>query len=237
MYAYAVLSHTSAAEYDDLPLVRRPDERHLTVPRACRPSVGPDVHIWWADLKPSEVRRMADPPPGSTAFVTAPTRTVLDCARYLPFREALVVADAAVRRGLTTRSALRRRASRMRGPGSPAARQVAEHVDRRSESPLESMQRGLHILFGFGDLVPQVLIEAAGVRLRADFADVRRKIVVETEGATHRTPTGLAADVRRYTALAVDGWLVVRFTWAQVVFDPAYVVSVLRAAYAARPRS
>ena len=68
---------------------------------------------------------------------------------------------------------------------------------------------------------------------RADFADRHRKIIVETEGGTHRL--SLTSDARRYSSLALDGWLVLRFTWAQVWYEPAYVLSVLRRAYASRP--
>ena len=123
----------------------------------------------------------------------------------------------------------------MRGPGSPAARQVADLVDGRAESPLESLQRALHAIRGFVDLEPQVTIHVRGATYRADFADRRRKILVECEGSTHRTSGGLTSDARRYSALALDGWLVLRFTWAQVVYDPEYVLRTILAAYATRP--
>lgn len=38
--------------------------------------------------------------------VTSPPRTVADCARWLPFDEALAVADSAMRAGLTRRDLL-----------------------------------------------------------------------------------------------------------------------------------
>ena len=220
-----VLSHTSAAQCYELPLVTPPDVIHVTIARVRRPGGRPGVHLWWADLQPWEI--------ADGQQVTAPVRTVLDCARCLPMGEALVIADAAVARGLTTAGALRRRARRMRGPGSPAARRIAEAVDGRSESPLESLQRTLHVVWGFVDLEPQVVIRSGGMTYRADFADLKRKIIVETEGSVHRL--SLTSDARRYTSLALDGWLVLRFTWAQVVYDPAYVLDVLTRAYASRP--
>ena len=202
-----VLSHTSAAQCYDLPLVTPPDVIHVTIARPRRPGSRPGVHLWWADLQPWEI--------GDGQQVTAPVRTVLDCARCLSMGEALVIADAAVARGLTTAGAFDGAPARMRGPGSPAARRVAEAVDGRSESPLESLQRTLHVVWGFVDLEPQVVIRSGGMTYRADFADLKRKIIVETEGSVHRL--SLTSDARRYTALALDGWLVLRFTWAQVV--------------------
>jgi very-short-patch-repair endonuclease len=94
------------------------------------------------------------------------------------------------------------------------------------------MQRALHIVWGFDDLEPQVKICVGGATYWADFADRKRKILVECEGSTHRTSSALSWDARRFSALALDGWLILRFTWAHVVHDPMYVVSAIRAAYA-----
>jgi very-short-patch-repair endonuclease len=44
----------------------------------------------------------------------------------------------------------------------------------------------------------------------------------------------LRRDARRYDAFAVRGWLVLRFTWEDVMFDQAWVRSTLQAAVAER---
>jgi very-short-patch-repair endonuclease len=97
------------------------------------------------------------------------------------------------------------------------------------------LQRALHIVWGFDSLEPQVEIRVGEMTYRADFADRERKILVECEGATHRTSAAQTWDARRFTALTLDGWFVLRFTWAHVVYDPAYVLASLSADYAARP--
>lgn len=37
----------------------------------------------------------------------------------------------------------------------------------------------------------------------------------------------LRRDARRYDQLVVDGWLVLRFSWEDVMFDPEFVRDVL----------
>ena len=71
--------------------------------------------------------------------VTSPARTVIDCARTLPPRDALAIVDAALRSGRVTPAALGAALERSRGwPGAPLARRVVGLADGRRESPLES---------------------------------------------------------------------------------------------------
>ena len=42
----------------------------------------------------------------------------------------------------------------------------------------------------------------------------------------------LARDARRYNLLVADGWIVLRFSWEDVMFDPDYVRDVLVAVVA-----
>lgn len=73
--------------------------------------------------------------------VTTPLRTVLDCARDLPFSEALAVADSALRAGMVDLAQLRKRAGGLRGPGAMRARRLAEHADGRAVNAVESVVR------------------------------------------------------------------------------------------------
>ncbi len=58
-------------------------------------------------------------------------------------------------------------------------------------------------------------------------------MVVETDGAAvHRTRRAFEADRRRDARLTAAGWRVLRFTWRQVVDDPAHVLTVLAATLA-----
>jgi very-short-patch-repair endonuclease len=42
----------------------------------------------------------------------------------------------------------------------------------------------------------------------------------------------LRSDARRYNRLVVDGWIVLRFAWEDVMFDPDYIHGVLVAVMA-----
>ena len=48
----------------------------------------------------------------------------------------------------------------------------------------------------------------------------------------HGDRAALRRDARRYNLLVVDGWIVLRFAWEDVMFDPAYVREVLVAVVA-----
>jgi hypothetical protein len=72
-------------------------------------------------------------------LVTSASRTVADCLRTLPGRDALAVADAALHRGLATEAGVLEVLHRQSGwPGVSVARQVFKLADFRRESPLES---------------------------------------------------------------------------------------------------
>jgi hypothetical protein len=75
----------------------------------------------------------------NAVLLTSADRTVADCLRTLPGRDALAVADAALHRGLATEAGVLENLHRQSGwPGVGVARQVFKLADFRRESPLES---------------------------------------------------------------------------------------------------
>lgn len=58
-------------------------------------------------------------------------------------------------------------------------------------------------------------------RWRFDFANLDLKIAVEIEGGVHRLSDRFAGDLSKYNAAALDGWLLLRFSPAQVMGDEA----------------
>lgn len=74
------------------------------------------------------------------------------------------------------------------------------------------------------DVEPQVQI---GV-YRVDLGDRRLRLVIEADSwEWHAGPDEFAADVRRYTTLVRIGARVLRFSYREVMGDPAYVAAVL----------
>lgn len=161
---------------------------------------------------------------------TSRERTLLDCLRSLPFAEALAVADSALREGFASGSldALARDA---RGPGSAQVRTVASVADARAANPFESALRAICLEVDGLDVEPQVSIYDPRWLGRPDLVDRRLRMVLEADSFEwHGDRAALARDARRYNDLAVAGWLVLRFTWEDVMFHGDRVRAVLEAA-------
>ena len=78
---------------------------------------------------------------------------------------------------------------------------------------------------------PQRLITSVNPWVRPDLVDEDLRIVIEADSfAWHGDRAALRRDARRYDQLVVDGWIVLRFSWEDVMFDPEWVRSVMVAA-------
>ncbi|MGI8523535.1 MAG: DUF559 domain-containing protein [Nocardioides sp.] len=162
--------------------------------------------------------------------MTTPLRTVVDCAKRLPFAEALAVADSALRSGTLTRAELVRAAGLVRGRGATQANRVVRVASGDAANPFESGLRAIVIEFPELQVEPQREVRTPGRRWHPDLVDERRRVVLEADSFTfHTGKEAHARDCVRYNALVLAGWLVLRFTWEQVMTSPAYVRSVLRA--------
>lgn len=207
----------SAAAHHGWPMKTQPPvpevavnpRRHLTVEQRA------GVRIVWMPVADDDV----------AAGVTGALRTVIDCARHLPFDEALAIADSALRAGAVSRAELD--AVRVRGAGAAAVRRVLRHADRRAANPFESVLRALCIVAGLG-VVPQQSIDLGTGTVHPDLVVPDLRVVLEADSWTfHATRGAHARDCARYNLLVVNGWRVLRFTWEQVMLDQAYVRWVL----------
>jgi Protein of unknown function (DUF559) len=74
-----------------------------------------------------------------------------------------------------------------------------------------------------------------GVAYMADFMWREQRLIVETDGwNSHGTRLAFEDDRRRDRLLRLAGWEVVRFTWREVVEEPAEVVATIRRLLALR---
>jgi hypothetical protein len=211
-----VASHASAAAIHGWEIGTQPDRPAIIVPRnrkvEPRRRLGLDVR--WRDLEPHEY----------DGRVTSPHRTVIDCARDLPFPEALAVADSALRHGDVDPDELTKRALALPSTGRTEALHVVGHASPLAANPFESLLRGIAVGVPGLDLQPQVWIQERGFRGRPDLVDRERRIIVEAESFEfHGKRKALKRDCERYTALVIRGWRVVRFAWEHVMFEPDYV--------------
>lgn len=222
----ATLSHLSAAQHHGWAVKTVPIDAWITVRRKrhLRPEQLAGVRPRWADLRSGD----------ACQGVTTPLRTVVDCARVLPFDEALAVADSALRAGSVTRVELTQAAAGLRGTGSRQARRVARFADSRAANPFESVLRALAIDEGF-DLTPQLELAAPGLYAVVDLGSEELRLAVEADGFEHHgTRRGLRKDCRRHTELAVFQYSSLRFSFEDVMGEQAWVRWALRSWRAGR---
>ncbi len=157
----AVVSHISAAVLHGLPVWAVLLGRvHLTRNRRSGARKGRQVVLHSAALRDDEIVVV------DGIRVTSVARTLIDLGCTLPMAQAVVLGDAALRRGATTRSELERQLSVAAGrPGSRSAGRMVAAADGRSESPGESRSR---LLIAAGELpIPRVASRSSHARGRS----------------------------------------------------------------------
>ncbi|GAA4669161.1 hypothetical protein [Nocardioides nanhaiensis] len=186
------LSHLSAALHHGWSVLLVPPVPQVTVPRYRRlsPERRRDVELRWATLESDEVRDGA----------TTPDRTLGDCLRHLPAREALAVADSALRSGYS-HARLARVTAELRGTGAPAARSIAARADGRAANPFESALRAVCLEVAGLRVRPQVSLHGREFLGRPDLVDVHLRIVLEADSFTwHGDKASLEHDACRSIA-------------------------------------
>jgi len=217
-----VLCLTSAALHHGWAVKAVPAQPHVSVPRNRKLSAErrQGVRVHWRTWAAEDVNGM----------VTGVEATLLQCLTQLPFDEALAVADSALREGVPP-STLRRVAMTARGPGAPQARRVAREARPDAANPFESVLRAISLDVPGLRLVPQLLVALPDRDVYPDLVDVDLAILAEADSfAWHGDRAALVRDAHRYNQMAVAGWLVLRFSWEQVMLQPEVVRAVLVAA-------
>ncbi len=215
-----VASHLSAAAHWGWPVKTPPTQPSVTVPRKRRvdPRRRQGVTVRWRDL----------PGDSCDGHVTTRVQTVLDCARDLPFDEALAVADSALRDRYVDRAMLLGATDELPVRVRRRVRRVIEAADSLADNPFESVLRAFALEAGL-DVSPQLAVQAGTSTFYPDLVDTGRRCVLEAESfAHHGHRKALRKDCRRYTLLAVHGWRVIRFSWEDVMHDPTYVRACLQ---------
>lgn len=199
-----LLTCHSALEYYSLPELPHPGAVHVAIPSSrgrVRPLAGVVVH-----------REPARWPPGMSPPVAPPRLLVarmLRCAEEIP---AVVVADAALRRGLVSRAEL---AAMLRSnrSGGPLGRRRLARCREKARSPIESIAR--LELEDAGHSV-EVGVDVPGVGEVDMLVDDR--LLVETDGYQFHSSKGdWSNDRRREQGLIAQGRLWVRLTYDDVM--------------------
>jgi hypothetical protein len=204
--------------------VPAPSRTEVTIPPNVRRSRA-QVHVTGAPLEPCDI--WVKPRNGVQLPVTSPLRTAFDLARSLPCDDAVVNLDELFHRRLAKLAALVRYIAAHRGwRGVAAARQVAELVEPRTRSRMESRFRLLMIRAALAPAPGVVLRDGSGDFIaEADYL-LAPRLVVEYDGLNHRER--LIDDDRRQNRLSANGYTVLRFTYPDIVETPDRTVDLIK---------
>jgi very-short-patch-repair endonuclease len=232
----AVVSHQSAALLHGIDLIAGPTYDVTITGRAAGGRKGTaGVHLYTTPLPLDQVMRKLGLP------VTTAARTVIDVARTMTFTDGVVAADAAIRKGLTSKSQLRAvLATGSRRTGMIQARRVVEFASGLAESVLESIARVAFDQLGLPAPQLQVWIQDAKGEIigRVDFYWEEHRTIAEVDGAMKYDidPGRARAQLRRDKRLRDAGYEVVHFTWRDITARSAEVAASIRAAFRAAAR-
>jgi very-short-patch-repair endonuclease len=169
---------------------------------------------------------------------TTPACTFLHLAARLPRSTLIGLGDAMLRMRLVTPVGLTHELSAHVGRrGSRQARDLLPLLSAAAESVMESALRLL--LIDGGLPCPEInvnIYDWFGTHIaRVDLLYRSQKVIVEYDGDQHRTSRQqFATDVERLSKLAAAGYLVLRFTAADVLGRPHYVLATVKATLASR---
>jgi REase_MTES_1575 len=217
----AALSHTTALAVWGLRDFTLP--MHVTVDQSVRRSGSADVvahrRLHFAPTSPQCVERHG-------LIVTGIPRSLVDSWPLLPQEERRPFVVEVARRRLTTATGLQDALDER--PNVAGHRLLAQTIDLIADgcqSELEVL--GVLNVFRHASLprsVGQYKFRAGGVFFDLDRAWPEAKLAVELDGARHHTsPEDRERDLARDAALAAAGWIVLRFTYAEVRRNPGRV--------------
>jgi very-short-patch-repair endonuclease len=165
--------------------------------------------------------------------LTSLERTIIDCARLLPFELGVIVADSGLAHG-ADQDALRRLVAEGRGTrGIRRVREVLAAADGRAESPAETRFRLLLDEWNLPEAELQLWISTTGGRERVDFGWSSRRLVIEVHGYAKYFDYGppdekIAAQQAREARLVATGWRVLNIYWPELD-DPETLRARVRA--------
>jgi hypothetical protein len=200
--------------------------RHLRIQRE-----HPQIHES-KDLAPDDVVTVEGIP------TTGAVRTVVDVGATASSRYVEHCLDTGLRLGLFQLGDVKAFVKRVARPGRNGIGKIRPLLDERthwdtaSESALEDRFRRLIAASNLPPPVPQYeLCTGSRFVCRADFAYPEWQILIELDGERyHMDRETFQADRIKQNQAHTLGWTVYRFTWRQVVDEPAVVLWTLRQA-------
>lgn len=217
------VSHRSAALQHGWGVRHEPRWPEVIVSRSrtIHPAKRRRVLVRWRDLAAGEAEE----------GVTSPLRTVVDCARDLSLEESLAVADSALRSGTLTMHELVDAAGSIPHYRSRCAKRALTAASERAANPFESALRALCLEAVPNRFEAQLPVRVANRTIHPDIVCRDLGLAVEADSHEfHTQRSQLRRDCWRYAELTLAGWMVLRFSWEQVMFEQDWVRDVIRRA-------
>ncbi|MDX6265773.1 MAG: hypothetical protein QOD70_513 [Frankiales bacterium] len=214
----------SAAVMHKLPFIGFPPERPQLVRDAGgKKTHGHDRHERIADVPSDDLVEV------DSVQATSVLRTFLDIAAEEPFRNAVVVADAALRRGVKQEDLI----AGARALGSDVALEAATFAEALAESALESISRVAYRVLQVPLPRPQVKVLYAGeVIARVDNLWDEFNTIGQADGALkYKDSARVMRDKWQDERLESVGFEVVRWGW-QDAWQPVLLRGPLKRAFA-----
>lgn len=169
-------------------------------------------------------------------WVTDRVRTAMDCAVLLPADEALSVLDSALREGMVDRDELGLAAAALPRQHRGRVEILVGMATDEAANPFESVLRWVVSDIPGLTVQPQVeIFDDDGKVGRVDLVDEELRIAIEADSFEwHGKLEYLERDCIRYNRLIAGGWLVLRFTWDQVMNHPESVRDIVARTVAQR---
>jgi Protein of unknown function (DUF559) len=219
----------TATELLGVPVATSPDVHVVLRPRRVLPQRrGLVVHA--RQIQESDVVEVAG------LRLTAGPQLFLDLAAELAPAELVVAGDALSRIGMLAAEELAGRLARAGGVrGVVLARRCAPLLSAQAMSRPESLLRYWLHRSDLPEPEEQVpVLDGTGREVaHADLGYSRWKVALEYDGRQHAEPEQFGRDVDRYSLMAADGWLVLRFA-SRHLSGPVVVVDRTRRALAGR---
>lgn len=217
------LTHLSAALHHGLEVRASPSVPHLLLPSGQDPPTS-KARFWTYDARREELE----------GWSTGPLLTVMLCARDLSFASALTVADSALRHGSVTHEELVVASHAWRGGNKEQVEKVAAYANGLVANGFESGLRAITAAAGY-EFIPQFEVHVGSLTMHPDLVDPINGIILEADSwVFHADREAHDRDCQRYTMLAADGWIELRFTYDQVMFQPDYVLRCIEMALSQR---
>ncbi|MCW2632103.1 MAG: hypothetical protein JWR88_1065 [Pseudonocardia sp.] len=221
-----VVSHLTAARLHGL-AVPEGGPAELTTPRALRRPNRDRLRLHTARLAPADVVDLG------AILITSRARTLVDLCRALPRVAAVWAVEDALRRGLVSCGDLEAAAGRLRRtPGIVEARHRFRAAEPLSGSPLETDARLKLIEAGLPR--PEVQLPVALAGGGTAFVDLgyrAERLGIELDGrASHELPPAVFADRVRQNRILLADFILLRFTWFDVVHRSERFISDVHSA-------